>query len=191
MPATLLGIYVGPTAITWSLVDCDFNVLAWDSIIWQNNSLKYDIINSVPLFVEQLPLSSSYVIEEHRINSRLHHTSFMIQHQILISIASCITLINRRTNNSDSLANILYILKPSTTARFFNLMVASEVIAVNYFMKRLLNDTKKDDEWLRDIHIPHKLKKKYIEKVATEREQMGWSLLTSLACLHIIKNCIS
>lgn len=47
MPATLLGIHVGPTAITWSLVDCDFNVLAWDSIIWQNNSLKYDIINLV------------------------------------------------------------------------------------------------------------------------------------------------
>lgn len=47
MPATMLGIYVGPTAITWTLVDCDFNVLAWNSIIWWNNSLKYDIINSV------------------------------------------------------------------------------------------------------------------------------------------------
>lgn len=47
MPAKLLGIHVGPTAITWSLVDCDFNVLAWDSIIWRNKSLKYDIINSV------------------------------------------------------------------------------------------------------------------------------------------------
>lgn len=46
MPATLLGIYVGPTAITWSLVDRDFNVLAWDSIIW-NKSLKYNIINLV------------------------------------------------------------------------------------------------------------------------------------------------
>lgn len=47
MPATILGIYVGPTAITWTLVDRDFNVLVWDSIIWRNNSTKYDIINSV------------------------------------------------------------------------------------------------------------------------------------------------
>lgn len=47
MPATILGIYVGPTAITWTLVDCHCNVLLWDSIIWQNNSVKYNIINSV------------------------------------------------------------------------------------------------------------------------------------------------
>lgn len=77
------------------------------------------------------------------------------------------------------------------SARFFNLKVASEVIAVNYFMNRILDDTKKDDEWLQDIHVPCELKKKYIEKVADEREQMGWSLLTTLACLHIIKNSIS
>ncbi|XP_033343645.1 uncharacterized protein LOC117230368 isoform X1 [Bombus vosnesenskii] len=191
MPATLLGIYVGPTAITWSLVDRDFNVLAWDSIIWRNKSLKYDIINSVPLFVEQLPLSSSYVMEEVRINSRLRGTSYMMQQQIISSIASCIKLIGRRTNNSDSLANILYILKPLTTARFFKLMVASEVIAVDYFMKKMLDDTKTDNELLQDIHIAYGFKKKYMKKVAVEREQMGKSLLTTLACFHIIRNCIS
>lgn len=47
MPATLLGIYVGPTAITWSLVDRNFNVLAWDSIIWWNKFPKYDVIKLV------------------------------------------------------------------------------------------------------------------------------------------------
>lgn len=70
-------------------------------------------------------------------------------------------------------------------------MVASEVIAVDYFMKKILNDTKTDDELLQDIHIASEFKKKYMKKVADEREQMGWSLLTTLTCLHIIRNCIS
>ncbi|XP_033299458.1 uncharacterized protein LOC117205296 [Bombus bifarius] len=191
MPATLLGIYVGPTAITWSLVDRDFNVLAWDSIIWWNKSLKYDIINSVPFFVEQLPLSSSYVMEELKINSRSRSTSYMMQHQMIISIASCIKLIVQRTNNSDSLANTLYILKPLTTGRIFKLLVASEVIAADYIMKQILDDTKTDNELLRDIHIAYEFKKKYMKKAAGEREQMGKCLLTTLACLHIIRNCIS
>lgn len=58
-------------------------------------------------------------------------------------------------------------------------------------MKSILDDTNTDDEWLRDIHIAYELKKRYMEKVANEREQMGWSLLTTLACLHIIRNRIS
>ncbi|XP_043591319.1 uncharacterized protein LOC122571525 isoform X2 [Bombus pyrosoma] len=192
MPETILGIYVGPTTINWTLVDRDFNVLVWDSIIWQNNSLKYDIINSVPLFVQQLPLSSSYVMEEFKYHNKSHHTSFMMQHQIASSIASCIKLIiNQRTYNSNSLTDTLYILKSSTTARFFNLQLASEVTSVNYVMKSILDDTKTDDEWLCDIHIAYKLKERYMKKFADEREQMGWSLLTTLACFFIIRSRIS
>ncbi|XP_048265734.1 uncharacterized protein LOC100644647 isoform X2 [Bombus terrestris] len=192
MPATILGIYVGPTAITWTLVDCHCNVLLWDSIIWQNNSVKYNIINSVPLFVEQLPLSSAYVIEESKFNKKLRYFSTVLQHQITSSIASCIKLmINQRTNNSNSSETILYILKSSATAHVFNLLIATEMITVDYVMKRILDDTKKDDELLWDIHIPYELKQKYMKKSANEREQMGRSLLTSVACLHIVRSCIS
>lgn len=70
-------------------------------------------------------------------------------------------------------------------------MVASEVIAVDYFIKKILDDTKTDNELLRDIHIAYELKEKYMGKVPGEREQMGKSLLTTLACLHIIRNCMS
>lgn len=77
-----------------------------------------------------------------------------------------------------------------TAARFFNLIVASEVIAVDYFMNKILDDTK-TDECLWDIHIAYEFKKKYMKKVADEKEQMGWSLLKTLACLHIIRDCIS
>lgn len=192
MPATILGIYVGPTAINWTLVDRDFNVLDWNSIIWQNNTSKYDIINSVPLLVQQLPLSNSYVMEELKTHNRSHSTSFMMQHQIASSIASCIKLIiNQRTYNSNSLTNTLYTLKSSTTARIFNLQLASEATSVNYIMKSILDDIKTDDEWLCDIHIAYKLKERYMKKVAGEREQMGWSLLTTLACFFIIRSRIS
>ncbi|XP_071858864.1 uncharacterized protein [Bombus fervidus] len=190
MPAKILGINVGPTAITWALVDCDFNVLVWDSIIWQSNSLAYDVINSVPLLVQQLPLSSSYVMEEFSVN-RKSHASLIMQCQINNSIGSCIKLlINQRTNNSNSSTDTLYLLKYLTTARFFNLLIASEVIAVEYIIKQILDNTKKNDEWIQNISIGYELKQKYMQKAKDEREQMGRSLLTTIACLHIIRSCI-
>ncbi|XP_060818574.1 uncharacterized protein LOC132908527 [Bombus pascuorum] len=190
MPAKILGINVGPTAITWTLIDCNFNVLVWDSRIWWSNSLEYDIINSVPLLVQQLPLSNSYVMEELKVNKK-SHASLIMQYQIANSIGSCIKLlINQRTNNSNSSTDILYILKSLTTARFFNLLIVSEVIATECIIEQILDDTKKDNEWLRDIRVGYELKQKYMQKDAIEREQMGRSLLTTLACLHIIRSCI-
>lgn len=78
-----------------------------------------------------------------------------------------------------------------STARIFNLLLASEAIAVDYIMKSILDNIKVDDEWSQDIHIACELKESYMKKVANEREQMGWSLLTTLACLRIIRNHIS
>lgn len=50
MPATTLAIHVGPSAINWTVVNCDFKILDWDSRIWWNKTSKittYDTINLV------------------------------------------------------------------------------------------------------------------------------------------------
>lgn len=55
-------------------------------------------------------------------------------------------------------------------------------------MEKILNKTNETDENLKQIQIYNKIKKKYMEKIAEEKEQIGWSLLTALTFVHLVKD---
>lgn len=57
-------------------------------------------------------------------------------------------------------------------------------------MEKILNKTNETDENLKQIqiYINNKIKKKYMEKIAEEKEQIGWSLLTALTFVHLVKD---
>lgn len=94
-------------------------------------------------------------------------------------------------NNSSKFLN-LYILKSQTTAQFFKLKIGSETIATNYVLEKILNETETDENLKQQtkmqIYINNEIKQKYIKKIAEEREQIGWSLLTALTFAYLVKN---
>lgn len=50
MPEMILGIHVGPNAISWTLLNSNFKILNWDCFVWRNKTSKittYDIISLV------------------------------------------------------------------------------------------------------------------------------------------------
>ncbi|KAK1132399.1 hypothetical protein K0M31_016508 [Melipona bicolor] len=187
MPATTLAIHVGPSAINWTVVNCDFKILDWDSRVWQNGTSKittYDTINLIASITQQLPVCNCYVMEEIKmINNK--SSNLLIQNQINTGIASCLKLItNQGTNNSPK--NRLYLLKSSASARYFHLIIGSEAISANYVMKKILSDTDVNDKMLQRVNVDEKLKRKYNEMFTDEKEQIGWSLLKALTFMCII-----
>ncbi|CAD1478950.1 unnamed protein product, partial [Heterotrigona itama] len=188
MPATTLALHVGPFAINWIVVNCDFKILDWDSRVWQNETSKittYDIINLVASVTQQLPVCNCYVIEEIKMIKNKSSINLLIQNQISTGIASCVKLItNQGTNNSPK--NKLYLLKSSASARYFHLIVGSEAISANYVMKKILSDTDINDETLQRVSVDEKLKRKYNKMLSDEKEQVGWSLLKALTFMFIV-----
>lgn len=92
-------------------------------------------------------------------------------------------------NNSSNFLNNLYILKSQTTAQFFKLRIGNETIAANYILEKILNKTETDENLKQiQIYINNDIKQKYKEKIVEEREQIGWSLLTALTFVHLVKN---
>lgn len=49
MPATTLAIHVGPSAINWTVVNCDFKILDWDSRVWRNETSKITTCDTINL----------------------------------------------------------------------------------------------------------------------------------------------
>lgn len=84
----------------------------------------------------------------------------------------------------------MYILKSRSTAQFFKLRIGNETIAAKYILEKILNKTDESDENLKQIQISinNEIKQKYIKKIAEEKEQIGWSLLTALTFIHLVKN---
>ncbi|XP_043787312.1 uncharacterized protein LOC122712061 [Apis laboriosa] len=191
MPQMILGINVGPNAISWTLLNSNFHILNWDCFVWRDKTSKttiYDIINLTSSFVQELSIFNnsltSFVIEEIDMAKMLCY-----QFQIIIGIASCLKLLSyQEKNNSSKFYDNLYILKSRSTARFFKLRIGNETIAAKYILEKILNKTDETDENLKQICINNEIKQKYIEKISEEKEQIGWSLLTALTFVHLIKN---
>lgn len=191
MPKTILGIHVGPTAITWTLINSNCQVLDWDCIIWRNQLSKintFDLINLIPSIACTLPESSSYVIEELQMTNKRTHHMLSSQQQVAIALSSCIKLIEKqRTDKSlDNLGNSIYVLQALASARFFKLTLGREVLASEYVIKTILNDTERDNKELQDVCIDDELKRKYLTRNSDDREQMGWSLLKALTFARLV-----
>lgn len=191
MPKTILGIHVGPTAITWTLMNSNCQVLDWDCIVWRDKFSKmntYDLINLTSSIACALPESNSYVIEEFQIGKKSMQHILFNQQLVTIGISSCLKLIQKqRTSNSlGNLESNIYVLHPLASARFFNLMIGQEVIASEYVTKVILNDVETDKKEAQDVRINNELKKKYMDKEPDHREQMGWSLLKALTFVRLV-----
>ncbi|XP_043512276.1 uncharacterized protein LOC122529857 isoform X2 [Frieseomelitta varia] len=187
MPATTLAIHVGPSAINWTVVNCDFKILDWDSRVWRNetsNITTYDTINLIASVTQQLPVCNCYVMEEIKMIKN-KSSNLLIQNQINTGIASCLKLItNQGTNNSSK--NRLYLLKSFASARYFHLTIGSEAVSTDYIMKKILSDTDVDDEILQRVNVDEKLKRKYNKMFTDEKEQIGWSVLKALTFMCIV-----
>ncbi|XP_017885791.1 uncharacterized protein LOC108628400 [Ceratina calcarata] len=191
IPKTILAIHVGPTAITWTLIDSNCKVLDCDCIVWRDQSSNvnaFDLISLASSIACSLPESSSYVIEEFQIPKKNFHPILSSQQQMTIAISSCLKLIEKRrkNNSSDNLGNSIYILRPLASARFFNLVLGREVIASEYVIKEILNDAETNIKELQDVYIDDELKKRYINREPDYIEQMGWSLLKAVTFARLV-----
>ncbi|XP_017767339.1 PREDICTED: uncharacterized protein LOC108555960 [Eufriesea mexicana] len=188
-PNTILGIHIGQTILSWSLLSYDFKVLDWDCITWQNNSLDrtnvYDIISVASTFVNQLPPSDTYVMQDFNKATKQVYNLYNVH----IGIASCLKfMIRQRQNNSITSENDVYILSPLMAAYCFRLILGNEVLATKYIMNVILNDVKLNNEKLPQIHIDNTLKSKYIKLNNMQKEELNWSLLKALTFGYFIKS---
>lgn len=65
MPQMILGIHVGPNAISWTLLNSNFKILNWDCLVWRNKTSKittYDIISSVNILNLIFQVQDKYFI---------------------------------------------------------------------------------------------------------------------------------
>ncbi|XP_053977782.1 uncharacterized protein LOC128875860 [Hylaeus volcanicus] len=195
MPKTTLGIHIGPTLISWTLVDCNLNVLVWNYKHWHGigpRKNSYNIIKLVPCVLESIPAAENYIMEDIKFSKNTIAPYILhAQQQLSLSIMTCLTLRNG-TSEMLSSANNVYVLHPQTTVRYFNALHNFQNIDTNYLVNVTptssvirISDTKSID-----IYLNSDIKNKYLSANIDDQEQMRWPLLKVLAYLRIfaIKN---
>ncbi|XP_076176085.1 transcription elongation factor, mitochondrial [Ptiloglossa arizonensis] len=188
LPDTVLGIHVGPTLVSWALIDRDFNLLNWNYETWydcrpRNNS--YHLIEMVPSIVKKIPKSSAYIMEDIQlIRNTITPNILYLQQQFIVSIMVCVAL---RDGNDVPCVNNVYVFKPKTTARFFKLLLGSEIIGAQYVVHvtSTFNQIEIRDMASINMCISDDGKRKYMRGSSDVQEQMRWSLLKALSFFHI------
>ncbi|KOC65683.1 hypothetical protein WH47_10145 [Habropoda laboriosa] len=192
IPNEIMGLHIGPTAICWALVTSDFKVLHLGCHIWNDNHKKfssYDLIHLASSVAHMLPLSSSHVIEEIPVLKRVPQSTYYIPQQLTTAIMSSIIIMNNSKNDDSSgLKYNLYVLKPQTSAHFFNLVVGKEVVASKYIIQRIFDQSNIDNKQFQYIHISDELREYFLMEMPEQQEQLGWSLLKALTCTHLLKS---
>ncbi|XP_076640232.1 uncharacterized protein LOC143351968 [Colletes latitarsis] len=185
IPETTLGIHIGPTMISWALINCNFKVLHWD---WENYNLNtknntYDLITLVTSVVEKIPNSNIYVIEDFQVMKTKHKKLLNIQHQLSTSIMASLTLRDGKDNT-----NNIYVLKPQTSGRIFTLLIGGESICSKYIVNITTTDSVIKFSNIKSInmYMNNDMKEKYIQKSSTEQEQMRLSLLKAMSFLILV-----
>ena len=191
VPEKILGLHVGPTVVSWALIDKNFQVVEWNYTTWSGDmpgSISYNLIKLVPTVVERIPMSSVYVMEEpvrpKKVPQNILH-NLQLQQQLMIAIMTSVAL---RKGNSDLPApkHNVYILHTQTTARLFNLLIRSEVISTEYAMERIeRNAIKTSTTEDIKVHLNDETKLRYTQATCDEQEQMSWSLLKALTFLRL------
>ncbi|XP_054013861.1 uncharacterized protein LOC128895353 isoform X1 [Hylaeus anthracinus] len=190
IPKTVLGIHVGPTLISWLLINHNFEVLDWNFKHWYDTKLNnsHSLITLVPSVVERIPAASVYIMEDAQlIRNSIAKNIMHIQQQLSVSIMSYLSLRDRKNQIASPLNNI-FILHPNTTARHFNLLLGSEVVAAEYVVK--INNTnctlKMNSTESMNLYLNYDILDRYMEGNSEEQEQMRWSLLKSITFLRLI-----
>ncbi|XP_076281654.1 uncharacterized protein LOC143209620 [Lasioglossum baleicum] len=200
MVKTTLAVHVGPTILSWSFVDCNFNLLDWNWHVWSGEKVKsrtFDLLNLVPSIVQTLPEADAYVMEDvqipHKGNKNIQ--KLLTQQQLAASIMSCILVRDRLSPQSSmpspsplpSSSNKIYVLNTHSTAHWYNLFVGNEIISTDYAMKTLLNseDIAQTDKLYASMNT--ELLDKYTKAEVDKREQINWSLLKALLFLRLAK----
>ena len=191
VPETILGLHVGPTVVSWALIDKNFQVVEWNYTTWSGDmpgSISYNLIKLISTIVERIPMSTVYVMEEPIRPKKVPRNilqNMQLQQQLMIAIMTCVAL---RKGKSDLPApkHNVYILHTQTTARLFNLLIRSEVISTEYAMETIdRNIIKTSTTEDMNVHLNDETKLLYTQATCDEQEQMSWSLLKALTFLRL------
>ncbi|XP_043256023.1 transcription elongation factor, mitochondrial-like isoform X2 [Colletes gigas] len=185
IPETTLGLHVGPTLISWALIDCNLKVLHWD---WKQYNLNcrdkmYNLISVVTSVVAKIPNSSVYVIEDFQFMKTKHQKILSIQEQLSTSIMACLTLRDGKYNTKN-----IYVFRPQTTGRIFKLMIGGESICSKYIVNITATDSviKFNNTKSININIDSDTKEMYIQMNNADQEQMRLSLLKAMSFIILV-----
>ena len=191
VPETILGLHVGPTVVSWALIDRNFQVVDWNYSTWSGDmpgSISYYLIKLVPTVVERIPMSTVYVMEEPVRPKKLPRNivyNIQLQQQLMIAIMTSVALRKGKSVLPAPKHNV-YILHNQTTARLFNLLIRSEVISTEYAMETIdRNIIKTSATEDMKVHLNDETKLLYTKATCDEQEQMSWSLLKALTFLRL------
>ncbi|XP_076380908.1 uncharacterized protein LOC117220215 isoform X3 [Megalopta genalis] len=166
MPKTVLAVHVGATMLSWTLLDCNYDVLDMNWHHWNNQANLYDLITLISAITPTIPIAATYIVEDTYIPHKGSSIQRLLtQQQLGVSIMSCILL--RET-------------------KWFGLIVGQEIVSSEYIMKKLL-DVSAQTANKPHISINSELKFKYMKLPDIERDQVSWSLLKAVSFLHTIE----
>lgn len=179
--------------ITWASVTNTFKVLKWGHTPWYyENSPKnsYDIIKLIGPIFKELPMCDTYVTEDVYLKNVTSFSMLNCQIQLTIAIMAGLKLVrNQNIDDSSASVNNVYILKPRTSARYHNLIIGSEIISPNYFMKKIINNnTKPSSNEIEVVYISDVQKNNYLNANVYQQEEMSWCLLKALTFMRLVNN---
>ncbi|GAB1866648.1 UPF0629 protein C17orf42-like protein [Camponotus japonicus] len=195
---TVLGIYVGPDMISWSLLNRDCEVLQWSYKCFPQNKLKGNIHSLLQItlpIAENLPKADRYVLQEIVGNMGYHKVQSVYQAYVQESVVNAIILSYLSTSNSnfnnsmEFITNNIFILRKRILPKIYGLVIGNESIATKYMMDKLLQESdglKKTKERLPSVLINTELKNMYNAQTPIYQEQISWSLLIALAFLELV-----
>ncbi|XP_071562003.1 transcription elongation factor, mitochondrial [Temnothorax nylanderi] len=193
---TVLGIYVGHDLISWSLLNRDCEVLQWSYKSFPRKGPKENIHTllqeTIPI-AKKLPKADRYIMQETggdvgRIQNRHFYQNFVTQSIIGAIILSYLTMLDNKFNDTTGfVANNIYILRQRVLRKIYGLIIDSEGISTQYMVQKLLRES---DEPIKTkepkVLIGTELRNMYNAQSPVCQEQIGWSLLISLAFLELI-----
>ncbi|XP_076380907.1 uncharacterized protein LOC117220215 isoform X2 [Megalopta genalis] len=187
MPKTVLAVHVGATMLSWTLLDCNYDVLDMNWHHWNNQANLYDLITLISAITPTIPIAATYIVEDTYIPHKGSSIQRLLtQQQLGVSIMSCILLRERLLSESLESTNNIYVLHTFFAAKWFGLIVGQEIVSSEYIMKKLL-DVSAQTANKPHISINSELKFKYMKLPDIERDQVSWSLLKAVSFLHTIE----
>ncbi|XP_077273882.1 transcription elongation factor, mitochondrial isoform X2 [Temnothorax americanus] len=193
---TVLGIYIGHDLISWSLLNRDCEVLQWSYKSFPRKGPKENIHTllqeTIPI-AKKLPKADRYIMQETggdvgRIQNSHFYQNFVQQSIIGAIILSYLTMLDNKFNDTTGfVANNIFILRRRVLRKIYGLVIDNEGISTQYMVQKLLQES---DEPIKTkepkVLIGTELRNMYNAQSSVCQEQIGWSLLISLAFIELI-----
>lgn len=195
---TVLGIYIGPDMISWSLLNRDCQILQWDYQCFPSSTLKKNIHSLLQItlpIAAKLPKADRYVMQEIVNKMGYHKDRSLYQAYTQESVITGIILSYLTTSNikfnstTEFITSKVFILRQNILPKIYGLVVGDEAVATKYTMEKLLQESDrlmKTKECLPSVLINTELKNMYNAQTPVYQEQISWALLIALAFLEMV-----